>query len=135
MTEPHPDWQTLADDIRQWAVSLGFQQTGITDVDLTAYEPRFLEWLGKQYHGEMNYMASHGEKRYRPAELIPGTLRVISLRMDYLPPETECMRVLNTPQQGYVSRYALGRDYHKLMRKRLAHLSRQILGVTGGAGG
>lgn len=116
----------LANKIKQWGQGLGFQQIGITDVDLSAYEQRFLDWLAKGLHGEMDYMEKHGVKRSRPAELIPGTIRIISARMDYLPPDTECMRVLNNPNQAYISRYALGRDYHRLMRKRLDELAQKI---------
>src|SRR5690348_14420811 len=109
----------LAANIKQWGLELGFQQIGITDTDLTQYEPRFLAWLEKKFHGEMHYMEAHGSKRYRPDELIPGTIRIISARMDYLPPDTDIPKVLQNPSLGYISRYALGRDYHKLMRKRL----------------
>lgn len=116
----------LFQQIKQWGQELGFQQIGITDTDLTQYESRFLEWLQKNFHGEMHYMSSHGTKRYRPAELIPGTLRIISARMDYLPPESEIAKVLKNPKLGFISRYALGRDYHKLMRKRLTQLAEKI---------
>jgi epoxyqueuosine reductase len=116
----------LAADIKQWGLELGFQQIGITDTDLTQYEPHFLAWLQKKFHGEMHYMESHGSKRYRPNELIPGTVRIISARMDYLPPDTEIPKVLQNPALGYISRYALGRDYHKLMRKRLKALATKI---------
>lgn len=123
--------QTLANQIKTWGQALGFQQIGITDTDLHAYEDRFLAWLASGFHGEMAYMEKHGSKRTRPAELVPGTLRVISVRMDYLPPETACMAVLNNPNQAYVSRYALGRDYHRLMRKRLESLAKEINTVAG----
>ncbi len=116
----------MQSQIKQWGKDLGFQQIGIADIDLSRYEENFLAWLAKQYHGEMNYMESHGTKRYRPDELIPGTLRVITARMDYLPPDTKIMEVLNNPNQAYVSRYALGRDYHKLIRKRLLILAKKI---------
>lgn len=129
-----PDWQQLADHIKEWALEAGFQQTGITDVDLSNYEPRFLEWLENEYHGDMAFMAAHGEKRWRPDLLVPGTFRVISLRMDYLPPDTACFEVLGDPQKGYVSRYALGRDYHKLVRKRLSGLAKRITAAVGGTG-
>lgn len=116
----------LAANIKHWGLELGFQQIGITDTDLTQYEPHFLEWLQKKFHGEMHYMEAHGSKRYRPDELIPGTIRIISARMDYLPPDTEIPKVLQNPSLGYISRYALGRDYHKLMRKRLNALATKI---------
>lgn len=121
-----PDHNTLADEIRQWSKTLGFQQTGISDIDLSAYEERFLAWLAKHFHGEMHYMTTHGTKRYRPDELIQNTIRVISVRMDYLPPNTDMAKVLQNPSLGYISRYALGRDYHKLIRKRLNQLAQKI---------
>ncbi|MBZ9557431.1 MULTISPECIES: tRNA epoxyqueuosine(34) reductase QueG [unclassified Modicisalibacter] len=124
----------LAARIKQWGRELGFQQVGITDTDLASHE-RYLErWLAAGYQGEMDYMTKHGTKRTRPAELVPGTLRVISVRMDYLPPEVETTRVLGRPQKAYVSRYALGRDYHKLIRKRLAELAKRIEAEVGDYG-
>ncbi|TAK75734.1 MAG: tRNA epoxyqueuosine(34) reductase QueG [Gammaproteobacteria bacterium] len=121
---------TLVNQIKQWGIELGFQQIGITDTDLSRYEERFLLWLSQGFHGEMDYMQRHGTKRSRPAELIPGTIRIISARLDYLPPDTLAMKVLNDPKQGYISRYALGRDYHKLMRKRLTALAEKIQTVV-----
>lgn len=116
----------LAEEIKNWGRELGFQQIGIADIDLSQYEQRFLDWLENNFHGEMDYMARHGSKRYRPAELVPGTIRVISARMDYLPPATDMVSVLQNSSLGYVSRYALGRDYHKLIRKRLTLLAEKI---------
>ena len=113
----------LAATIKTWGRELGFQQVGITDVDLAEDERHLQRWLDAGYHGEMGFMAKHGTKRTRPAELVPDTLRVISVRLDYLPAETESAKVLGQPQTAYVSRYAVGRDYHKLMRKRLATLA------------
>ncbi len=118
--------QTLVQHIKTWGRELGFQQVGITDTDLSQHEEKLQEWLRQRYHGNMHYMEAHGSKRSRPAELIAGTLRVISVRLDYLPADTEALQVLNNPQQAYISRYALGRDYHKLMRKRLAALAQKI---------
>src|SRR5690242_6809852 len=112
----------LSEKIKQWGMQLGFQQVGITNIDLATYEPRFLAWLEQGFHGEMSYMTKHGSKRTRPAELIPNTIRIISARLNYLPADTEIMRILGHSQKGYVSRYALGRDYHKLMRQRLDSL-------------
>ncbi len=123
--------QQLVTQIKQWGKSLGFQQIGITDTDLSHYEDRFLLWLAKSFHGKMDYMEKHGEKRSRPAELIPGTIRIISARMDYLPPDTDSVTTLNNPQKGYISRYALGRDYHRLMRKRLMKLTENISAAIG----
>lgn len=116
----------LAATIKQWGEKLGFQQVGITDPNLAQYEPHFLKWLANHFHGEMHYMEAHGAKRYQPEQLIPNTLRIISVRMDYLPPNTHITKVLQDPELGYISRYALGRDYHKLIRKRLATLTEQI---------
>ena len=99
---------------------------GITDVDLGEHEDYLQRWLDSGYHGSMAYMARHGSKRTRPDELVPGTLRVISLRMDYLEPETQALEVLAAPQKAYISRYTLGRDYHKLIRKRLSQLAGRI---------
>ncbi len=109
--------------IEQWAEELGFSQLGVSDTDLSKYEPEFQHWLDNDYHGEMGYMAKHGTKRTRPAELEPGTLRVISVRMDYFPPDAESIQdVLNNKNLGLISRYATGRDYHKIIRKRLQKL-------------
>ncbi|WP_445158174.1 tRNA epoxyqueuosine(34) reductase QueG [Halomonas sp. E14] len=113
----------LAATLKTWGRELGFQQVGITDVDLAEDERHLQRWLDAGYHGEMGFMAKHGTKRTRPEELVPGTLRVISVRLDYLPAEVENAKVLGQPQTAYVSRYAVGRDYHKLMRKRLATLA------------
>jgi epoxyqueuosine reductase len=126
-----PDPAQLAQSIKDWGRELGFQQVGIADVELDEHERRLHEWLAAGYQGEMDYMAAHGHKRSRPAELVEGTLRVISVRMDYLPGDTEMTRRLADPEQAYVSRYALGRDYHKLVRKRLQQLAERIQGVVG----
>jgi epoxyqueuosine reductase len=126
MSNTNPDFTQLAFDIKTWGKSLGFQQIGITDIDLSAYEESYHAWLAKGFHGEMHYMSQHGSKRYRPEELVPGTIRVISTRMDYLPPDTDIPKVLQNPSLGYISRYALGRDYHKLIRKRLSALAGKI---------
>ena len=109
--------------IQQWAAELGFSQLGVSDTNLSQYETTFQTWLDNNYHGEMHYMAKHGTKRSRPAELELGTLRVISVRMDYFPPESESIQsVLNNKNLGLISRYATGRDYHKIIRKRLQKL-------------
>lgn len=120
------DYQQLTDNIRQWASELGFQQVGIADINLNEHKHHLNNWLANHYHGEMNYMAEHGDKRAHPDQLHPGTLRVISVRMDYLPPDTQPIKILQQPNKAFVSRYALGRDYHKLMRKRLAQLAKKI---------
>lgn len=123
--------QNIADSIKQWGQELGFQQIGITDTDLTQYEHRFREWLERGFHGNMDYMQKHGNKRTQPDLLTEGTIRIISARMDYLPPDTSMVSVLQDPQKGYVSRYALGRDYHRLMRKRLDKLAQKISDAIG----
>jgi epoxyqueuosine reductase len=125
------DLTALTADIRRWARALGFQQAGIGDIDLTLAEQRLERWLAMGYHGEMDYMARHGRKRSRPQELVPGTLSVISLRMDYLCHGDQPQSVLGNPSLGYVSRYALGRDYHRLMRKRLQKLAHRIEQAVG----
>ena len=125
------DFHELAARIRTWGRELGFQQLGITDVDLSEDEAYLERWLAAGYHGEMGFMAKHGTKRTRPAELEPGTIRVISVRLDYLPPEVETTKVLGQPDRAYVSRYATGRDYHKLMRKRLQRLAKMIEAEVG----
>jgi len=109
---------------------------GISDTDLSAAESGLLEWLALGLHGEMDYMAKHGTKRSRPAELLPGTLRVISLRMDYMPPNArDSWQVLAEGERAFISRYALGRDYHKVMRNRLAKLAEKIRGAVAEFGG
>jgi epoxyqueuosine reductase len=122
----------LAATLKTWGQELGFQQVGIADLDLDAHETRLLDWLAAGFHGEMDYMARHGVKRSRPAALVPGTVRVISARMDYWPPDAaEPWRVLRCPELGYVSRYALGRDYHKVLRQRLQRLAGRLATAVG----
>ena len=130
-----PDLQDLATHIKEWAKELGFQQAGISDIDLHQAEKRLAQWLARQFHGEMHYMHQHGSKRSRPAELVPGTVRVISVRMDYLPEEqATTAELLDHPSKAYISRYALGRDYHKVLRARLKALARKITDDTGAHG-
>lgn len=118
---------SLAANIKRWGKELGFSQIGITDTDLSAAEERYRQWILKGFHGAMDYMAKHGDKRTRPAELIPGTLRVISVRMDYLPPAArDSEEVMSDGEQAFISRYALGRDYHKVLRGRLQKLCDRI---------
>jgi epoxyqueuosine reductase len=122
----------LAAAVRDWATELGFQQLGITSTSLAEDEVRLNAWLAQDYHGEMGYMSRHGTKRSRPEELVPGTLRVISVRMNYLPAEPNSpVELLDHPNRAYVSRYALGRDYHKLMRRRLQQLADRITTASG----
>ncbi len=124
--------RALVADIKAWGAKLGFQQVGITGIDLGPDEARLQEWLAVNFHGEMEYMHRHGSKRSRPHELIPGTLRVICARMDYWPDETaDAERILHEPELAYVSRYALGRDYHKVLRKRLQQLTDRVVAAVG----
>ncbi len=117
------DWPALAARVQQWGRELGFQEIGIADTELSSDEARLLEWLEAGRHGTMDYMARHGRARARPAELIPGTLRVISARMNYWPREAASGEsVLADGRRAYVARYALGRDYHKVLRQRLQQL-------------
>ena len=129
------DFNLLATQIKQCALELGFQACGICSIELDQAEQSLLSWLDQGMHGEMSYMQHHGTRRSRPAELVPGTLRVISVRMDYLP-ETmaDCEQALSQPEIGYISRYALGRDYHKLIRRRLQALADTISQQIGGFG-
>ncbi|NBO18064.1 MAG: tRNA epoxyqueuosine(34) reductase QueG [Proteobacteria bacterium] len=117
--------------LKTWANELGFSALGVSDIDLLQAESRLLEWLKLQYHGTMDYMAKHGSKRTRPSELLPGTLRAITVRMDYLPEHPE-FEVLEKKELGFVSRYAQHRDYHKLIRKRLQQLADRISQHFGG---
>ncbi len=129
------DYGKLAEAIKQWGCDLGFQQVGITDTNLSAAENHLVQWLKEGFHGEMAYMERHGSKRSRPGELLPGTLRVISVRMDYLPESSAAMQdELNNPFKAYLSRYALGRDYHKVLRTRLHALAERIEDEVGGFG-
>ena len=136
MSEPLParttDPAALAARIRSWGRELGFQQVGIAGIELGADETRLLEWLDAGHHGEMDYMARHGTRRSRPAELQPGTLRVVTVRMDYLAAGArDGWEVLADGSRAYVARYALGRDYHKLMRNRLQKLADRIATEVG----
>ncbi len=131
MPSSPPDLVLLAQSIKDWGRELGFQQVGIAGLDLREHEAHLQRWLDAGYQGEMDYMAAHGTKRSRPDELVPGTLRVVSLRMDYLPGDTRMSQRLAEPQSAYVSRYALGRDYHKLIRKRLQQLAERIQAAIG----
>jgi epoxyqueuosine reductase len=131
MSSSPPDLALLAQSIKDWGRELGFQQVGIAGLDLSEHEAHLQRWLDAGHQGEMDYMAAHGTKRSRPAELVPGTLRVVSLRMDYLPGDTRMSQRLAEPHSAYVSRYALGRDYHKLIRKRLQQLAERIQALIG----
>jgi epoxyqueuosine reductase len=118
------DYPALAQRIKGWGVELGFQAVGIASAELAAAEPRLLEWLAQGWHGEMEYMARHGTLRARPAELSPGTLSVISCRMDYL--NDASREICEDPEKAQIARYARGRDYHKVLRSRLQKLCDRI---------
>jgi epoxyqueuosine reductase len=122
------DYAALARRIKQWGKELGFQAVGIADTELTDAEHRLGDWLRKGWHGEMDYMARHGALRARPAELVPGTARVICCRMDYLP---EADEVLEDALVAGIARYARGRDYHKVLRARLQRLCDRVQAETG----
>ena len=126
-----PDLAPLAAAIKSWGSELGFQAVGIADADLGEAEERLAEWLARGFQGEMDYMARHGAKRARPGELVPGTVRVISARMDYLPHAADGWKILDDPACAYISRYALGRDYHKVLRRRLQRLADRIATEVG----
>ena len=128
------DTTALAAQIKAWGHELGFQKVGIAAVELPEDERRLLEWLAAGRHGAMEYMHRHGRRRARPAELVPGTVRVISARMDYRPAGAEPDAVLDDPARGFVSRYALGRDYHKVLRTRLAKLADRLAAAVGSTG-
>ena len=123
------DFEALARRIKAWGTELGFQKVGIADADLSAAEPRLLEWLAQGWHGDMEYMARHGALRARPAELRPGTLRVIACRMNYLD-SLEDHSSIDT-ERAMIARYARGRDYHKVLRSRLQHLCERIAAEIG----
>jgi epoxyqueuosine reductase len=130
MTDSKINYQHLSEKIKFWGAQLGFQQVGITDVNLSEHEICLQKWLDAGYHGEMDYMANHGMKRARPDELLPGTLRVISVRMNYLPADASFASNLKNRKSAYISRYALGRDYHKVLRSRLKKLAQKIETLT-----
>ena len=124
---PGRDFAALGARITAWGRELGFGAVGVSDTDLDAEEVQLLNWLALGRHGEMDYMARHGARRARPAALVPGTIRVITARLDYWPARARpAGAVLADSHRAYVARYALGRDYHKVLRKRLATLARRI---------
>jgi epoxyqueuosine reductase len=124
------DLSQLTDNIKTWGKSLGFQQIGISDVDLSQHEKALKNWLENDYQGSMSFLERNVEKRLSPNELVPGTLRIISVRMDYLPPDASFASNLKSSSTAYISRYALGRDYHKVIRKKLQKLAEQIQEYT-----
>jgi len=124
------DCNQLAIDIKNWATDLGFQETAITDVDLNTYKSYVDKWIENGFHGKMDYMARNIEKRCNPEKLIPGTIRIITVRMDYAKEIDNSFSKLYETEKAYISRYARGRDYHKLIRKRLQSLAEKIIGTT-----
>lgn len=123
--------EELKSHIKDWGNSLGFADIGISDIDLSQYEADYFNWIGESFHGEMEYMSRHGAKRTRPNELEPGTTCIISVRMNYLDTDAYLpTKILHQSEQAYISRYALGKDYHKLIRKRLQQLANKIDEVT-----
>ena len=126
-TPKNIDYNRLLQKIETWSVELGFQQLGVSDINLTEHDKHLKNWIAAGFHGEMDYMFKHGSKRSHPELLVDNTCRVISVRMDYMPPDCELSdTVLANTEMGYISRYALGRDYHKVMRKRLQKLVDKI---------
>ena len=121
----------LVDQIKALGLQLGFQQVGITDTNLTAFDDYLLDYLKKEHHGEMDYMKKHGLLRLRPELLVPGTKSIIVVRMNYLPPNDGMRETLKDKSKAYIARYALGRDYHNLMRKRLKDFAKAITDLAG----
>ncbi len=126
MPDSTQDLTELSTRIREWAQELGFSALGITVPDTGVHGEHLRNWLARGFHGDMEYMGHHGDKRYTPTSLVPGTLRVISVRMDYMTAPDNPKQALTNRENAYITRYALGRDYHKLIRKRLATLAKRV---------
>lgn len=127
-----PDPASLAAQVKRWGRELGFQEVRITGTDLAAEEALLQQWLARGFHGDMDYMARHGSLRARPAELVPGTVRIVSVRLNYRPPDAkESWSVMEDPEAAFISRYALGRDYHKVMRGKLQALATRMEAAVG----
>lgn len=120
------DFNQFAATIKNWGMDLGFQEVSITDIDLSQYEQHVESWIARNYHGAMSYMAENHEKRCHPEQLVPGTIRVICVRMDYSVESNDSLESMENTGRAFVSRYARGRDYHKLIRKRLQKLAAKI---------
>ena len=123
--------ETIEQRVKRWGRELGFDAVAIAGTELAAEEARLLEWLGRGWHGEMDYMARHGVRRARPAELVPGTASIITVRLDYKPDAADAWDVLEDPERAFISRYALGRDYHKVLRARLQALADRMTAELG----
>ncbi len=122
MKNPHPQYLQL----KSFATELGFDDIGVSDIDLSEASEKFKLWIEKKYHGTMDFMTKHGEKRFHPELLIPGTIRAISVRQNYLTPDPKFTETLDHPTQAYISRYAQNQDYHKIIRKKLQKLAEKI---------
>ncbi len=122
----------ISEQLREWAEELGFAAIGITDCDMRPHDERLNQWLAREYHGEMNYMSHHADLRKEPGRLHEGIRSIISLRMEYRPQAADAEAILEAPEKAYISRYALGRDYHKLIRKRLASIAKRLEHRAGG---
>ena len=131
----HEQLASLAESIKGWGQGLGFGRVGVSGIDLTAQSESFKDWLANQFHGTMTFLNRNIEKRLDPSLLVPGTARVICVRMNYLIPEHGSEACLKDTQRAYISRYALGRDYHKLMRQRLKALTKKIQEEVADCGG
>ena len=125
------DFNQMATDIKKWGVELGFQEVSFTDIDLSKYEHHLKDWIDRNYHGAMSYMAENHDKRCHPEQLVPGTIRVVCVRMDYAMDSEDSLDSMQNTGKAYISRYARGRDYHKLIRKRLQKLAQKIQDVAG----
>src|SRR5512132_3210150 len=124
--------ENIESRVKEWGRELGFDAIAIAGTDLDAEEARLMEWLGRGWHGEMDYMARHGARRARPAELVPGTISVITARLNYTPPRArDSWQTLEDPSSAFVSRYALGRDYHKVLRAKLQALADRMTAELG----
>ncbi|MCZ2721743.1 tRNA epoxyqueuosine(34) reductase QueG [Marinomonas sp. 15G1-11] len=118
--------ESLSLNIKQWATEFGFAEAKITGIDHSHHQENFDKWIAEGYQGTMSYLENHGDMRFKADLLHPGTRRIISLRMHYLPQSVETVKRLKTTDKAYIARYALGRDYHKLIRKRLTQLAKRI---------
>lgn len=135
MNSDKHNWYSLGQRIKTYGRSLGFQQVGITDTELSSAETYLTRWLSEGKQGDMGWMSRHGRLRTRPAELVKNTLRIISVRMDYLPPAAmDMQQILEQSDKAYISRYALGRDYHRVMRNRLQKLATMMTQEIGDFG-
>lgn len=134
MTDRTINFAQLAQQIKHWGMELGFEQVAITDTDVSQADARLQKWLDRQFHGTQSYMERNRELRRAPDLLVPGTIRIISVRLNYLPDNPSFTKTLSNRLKAYVSRYALGRDYHKVIRKKLTRLAKRIENEVGELG-